>query len=104
MDILVSDTSVIVDLGRGLLLPHAFRLPIRFAVPDLLYKNELHDREGPELVKLGLLIEELDGDGTALAFQYRNANRGLSLPDTLAFVLAKTKGYVLLTGDGDLRR
>src|SRR5258708_5830612 len=99
MDVLVSDTSVIVDLGRGLLLEHSFRLPVRFAVPDLLYKTELHEHEGPGLVELGLRIEELDGAGAAMAYQHRGADPTLSLSDTFAFVLAKTKGYLLLTGD-----
>lgn len=36
MRVLVSDTSVLVDLERGSLLEASFRLPFQFAVPDLL--------------------------------------------------------------------
>lgn len=37
MKILVSDTSVLIDLDRGCLVEAAFRLPFEFTVPDLLY-------------------------------------------------------------------
>ena len=43
MRVLVSDTSVPIDLERGLLLESALRLPFAFAVPDLLYERELKD-------------------------------------------------------------
>jgi len=41
-EVLVSDTSVLIDLERGLRVEPAFRLLYRFAVPDLLYVRELH--------------------------------------------------------------
>ena len=67
--VLVSDTSVLIDLERGGLLTAGFRLPYRLAVPDLLYSRELQDWNGEELIKLGLSVEELDGScvGSALA-------------------------------------
>ncbi|NML13354.1 PIN domain-containing protein, partial [Sphingobium sp. AR-3-1] len=37
MTVLVSDTSVIIDLERADLLDEMFLLPFEFAVPDLLY-------------------------------------------------------------------
>ena len=60
MQVLVSDTSVLVDLERGSLLEASFRLPHRFAVPDLLYERELKDWGGEELIRLGLSVEELE--------------------------------------------
>jgi hypothetical protein len=36
MKVLVSDTSVLVDLERGGLLEAVFKLPVELAVPDLL--------------------------------------------------------------------
>jgi hypothetical protein len=38
MTILVSDTSVLIDLERGELIASAFRLSATFAVPDVLYE------------------------------------------------------------------
>ena len=70
MRVLVSDTSVLVDLERGSLLGATFRLPFRFAVPDLLYERELKNYGGEALIELGLAVEELDGDGVRRALAY----------------------------------
>lgn len=63
MQVLVSDTSVLVDLERGNLLELAFGLSCAFAVPDLLYRRELRDQNGPALVAMGLRVEELGSEG-----------------------------------------
>ena len=47
--VLVSDTSVLVDLPRGAVLEIALRLPYDFAVPDLLFERELRTWDGPAL-------------------------------------------------------
>ena len=52
MQVLVSDTSVLVDLERGSLLKASFSLPFQFAVPDLLYERELKNYVGEDLVGL----------------------------------------------------
>lgn len=101
--VLVSDTSIIIDLERGSLLRACFGLPFRFAVPDVLYSRELLEHGGPDLVELGLEIAELDGAGVALAKGIGKSNAGLSLPDCFALALAKVNGWALLTGDGRLR-
>ena len=44
MQVLVSDTSVLIDLERGSLLATCFRLAFRFVVPDLLYERELKNK------------------------------------------------------------
>jgi hypothetical protein len=72
--VLVSDTSVLVDLERGGFLDCCFRLPFEFAVPDLLYARELADFGGPELVARGLRVEELTGDEVATAQTVRGAH------------------------------
>ena len=51
MKVLVSDTSVLIDLERGSLLETSFRLPFEFAVPDLLYQQELKDHGGGALTR-----------------------------------------------------
>lgn len=104
MRVLVSDTSVLVDLERGSLLEASFRLPFQFAVPDLLYEKELKGYVGEDLIRLGLTVEELDGDGITRALTYRQRVQALSVPDSFALALAQTNGWVLLTGDGALRQ
>jgi hypothetical protein len=101
--LLVSDTSVLIDLERGGLLAAVFALPMKFAVPDLLYERELRTWPGGDLKEAGLLVLALDADGVELAQGYRRRERRLSLPDAFALSLAKTGGHVLLAGDACLR-
>lgn len=100
---LVSDTSVLIDLERGSFLEPVFCLPFEFAVPDLLYERELKDYGGPILIDMGLRAIELDGAAVALALAYRRERRSLSLPDSFALALSKTRSWPLLSGDRSLR-
>lgn len=102
MPVLVSDTSVIIDLERGALLEDLFRLPFEFAVPDLLFRRELTGQLGDRLVALGLRVEELTQ--LASATSVRRERKELSTPDTFAFAIAEGRRWPLLTGDGGLRR
>jgi hypothetical protein len=104
MPVLVSDTSVLVDLERGSLLEASFRLPFQIAVPDLLYDRELKGYGGEQLIRLGLIVEGLEGDGITRALAYRHRVPALSLPDSFALTLAQTREWVLLTGDAALRQ
>ena len=104
MPVLVSDTSVIIDLERGGFLEDLFRLPYEFAVPDLLFHEELQGELGERLVALGLVVEELDAAELARAIIVRRERAVLSTPDTFAFAIAEQRHWTLLTGDGALRR
>jgi hypothetical protein len=99
----VSDTSVLIDLERGELLPCAFRLTRGFAVPDVLYERELKNFNGPQLLQLGLRVESLDPDAVAAAQRFRHDSRPLTVPDSFALALAQVRGWTLVTGDGPLR-
>ena len=103
MPVLVSDTSVIIDLERGDFLEELFQLPFEFAVPDLLFHRELRGYLGDRLVALGLRIEELDPGELARAVALRRERSELSTPDTFAFAIAEQRRWTLLTGDGALR-
>ena len=108
MNVMVADTSVLIDLERGGLLEQCFSLPYQFTVPDLLYRNELaRRRDGPDfgnsLLALGLRVEELRGDEVGSAIRYRRERPNLSLPDAFALALAAARKWTLLTGDGALR-
>ena len=54
MIILVSDTSILIDLERGGLLEASFSCGLTMVVPDLLYERELEPENGALLRKLGL--------------------------------------------------
>lgn len=101
--LLVSDTSVLIDLQRGGMLEVVFRLPFELGVPDVLYERELRGWDGPALEPLGLRVLVLDGDGVTLAQSYRQREPRLSLPDAFALALAKVGDHILLAGDASLR-
>lgn len=103
MPVLVSDTSVLIDLERANLLEEMFLLPFEFAVPDLLYGRELAGELGDRLVQLGLRIEELTPVELRRATTVNRLHSRLSVPDTFAFAIAESRGWGLLTGDGTLR-
>ena len=64
MQILVSDSSVLIEFSKRDLLDRMFELRFQFAVPDLLFNEELidlgsYDRQ--DLIRLGLRVETLGG-------------------------------------------
>jgi predicted nucleic acid-binding protein len=103
MIILVSDTSVLIDLERGGLLEPAFSCGLTMVVPDLLYARELEADNGPLLRRLGLGVVALEPDEVAFAQQLRKEQPGLSLPDCFALSCARRPDHALVTGDKLLR-
>jgi predicted nucleic acid-binding protein len=85
------------------LIREMFQLPETFAVPDILFLEELVEHH-PELPGFGLQVlqmpEEVIQDGTRLRGRYSRP----STNDLLALALAKYQHCPLLTGDGHLRR
>ncbi len=103
MIILVSDTSVLIDLERGGLLEQAFSCGLTMVVPDLLYARELEPDNGPLLRKLGLGVVALNPDEVNFAQQLRTQSPGLSLPDCFALSCARRADHALVSGDMLLR-
>ena len=102
--VVVSDSSVLIDLERGSFFATAFALPLEFYVPDLLYRRELEPYNGDRLLEMGLRVLELDDVGVSRALRYRQAVPALSLPDAFALSLAHATCGTLLTGDARLRQ
>jgi hypothetical protein len=102
--LLVSDTSVLVDLERGGLLATVFGTGLTMIVPDLLYESELAEYSGPYYRELGLQVVELSPDEVAVAQHLYAEHAGLSTPDCFALACAQRPGHALLTSDGLLRR
>lgn len=103
MIVLVSDTSILIDLERGGLLEAAFSCGLTMIVPDLLYQRELENENGPYLRSLGLGVVALTPDEVTLAQMVRTARPVLSLPDCFALSCATRPHHVLMTGDKTLR-
>jgi predicted nucleic acid-binding protein len=100
--LLVSDANVIIDMEVGGLIKRMFRLDYEFAVPDVLYEEELKENHS-NLPKLGLKRLELQAAAVeyavALGARYPRPGR----IDLMALALAKQEQCRLLTGDQALR-
>lgn len=104
MPLLVSDSSVLIDLERGGLLEAAFTSGFTMVIPDLLFENELRASNGVYLVELGLTVIELGPDEVAMAQDFQSARSALSLEDCFALCCAIRPNHILLAGDGPLRK
>ena len=79
MQVLVSDSSVLIELSKRDLLDRMFQLRFPFAVPGLLFNEELIDLgryDRRDLVRMGLRVEGLDPDGVATAISPIRAGVG----------------------------
>lgn len=103
MIILVSDTSILIDLERGGLLEAAFSCGFTLVVPDLLYQRELEDTNGPYLRSLGLGVVELSPSEVTTAQTIKMERQTLSLPDCFALCCAMRPSHMLVSGDKALR-
>lgn len=103
MIVLVSDTSVLIDLERGGLLEAAFACGHQLVVPDFLYDTELESENGPLLKALGLNVVELTSEEVEFAQVTLTAIPALTLADCLALSCARRPQHLLITGDKALR-
>lgn len=102
MLLLISDANILIDIEIGGLVAPMFSLDFRFAVPDVLFVEELEGQHD-YLLDMGLESKELDEEMVArvaeLAQQYPRPGRN----DLFALVLAASEECPLLTGDKDLK-
>ncbi len=103
---IVIDSSVIIDLCKTNLIEATLRLEHSFVIPETMLCNELlriGNYNVPELVKLGLESRAFDVHSMALAYEYAANYPALSEQDSFALALAKSEGYILLSGDKRMR-
>ena len=106
MKVLVSDSSILIEFSNRELLDKMFHLEFQFAVPDLLFHEELIDLGAysrQDLLGFGLRVESLDSEGVEMAIVYQPERPALSLVDTFALALADRQGWHLLTEDRTMR-
>lgn len=99
----VVDTSVLVDLEKCFLLTAFTRLPIRTHVTKVLYEDEIKPYTHFSQVQDTLEIETLHPTDIQLLDQPPIVIAKLSKPDLSSYLLARSKGWMLLTGDRKLR-
>ena len=106
MKVLVSDSSILIEFSKRELLDRMFHLEFQFAVPDLLFHEELIDLGAytrQDLLAFGLRVESLDAEGVETAIAYQSERPALSLVDSFALAIADRQGWPLLTEDRTMR-
>ena len=102
MLLVISDASVLIDIECGELTTAMFSLSYQFAVPDILFAEELEERHA-HLLQLGLICKTMSSDLIAEAYHLHQKYLRPSVDDMLALTLAKHEDCQLLTGDKALR-
>ena len=108
MAVVVTDSSIFMDLEQGRLTEHCFALPVSFRMPDLLFMSELASPEGEaalgeKLLRLGLDVVELNANEVQRAVHISRRFQQLPLTESFALSLAEARNWTLLTGDDALR-
>ena len=102
MQLLISDSNILIDLIVVEQIENMFKLPYSFAVPDILFDEELKE-EHPYLLEFGLNVMKLKGETVAYAFELAEIYTKPGRNDLFALALAKHKSFPIITGDADLR-
>ena len=101
-----SDTNIWIDFKTI----NALSLPFELHYNFIMSKDAIHDEllSPPELkdelLGLGLIPTEIDDAELLLVYTYGSKYPQLSVYDIFALAIAKHRGYILLTGDGNLRK
>lgn len=100
-----SDTNIWIDFFEVNHLDHPFRLENEYYISQRAYKDEmLKSEEMREALLLqGLKLTEIDDDEFSLAMSFREKYHALTTYDAFALSIAKTRKWILLTGDRPLR-
>lgn len=106
MEYISSDTNVWLDFETIDRLEYPFRLPYTYLMNYDAIDDELLSPKGlaEKLKKQGLMGTELTEEEFFLADEYTRKYSKPSLYDCVALAIAKTRGIILLTGDGPLRK
>src|ERR1700744_762004 len=102
MLLLVSDANILIDIEVGGLTASMFSLDYQFALPDVLFYEELEGQHA-HLLDMGLEVRELSERMVARVSEFARRYKRPSRMDLFALVLAAEEHCPLLTGDQDLR-
>ncbi len=100
-----SDTNIWIDFQEVDHLDHPFRLEYQYYISKNAYTDELlkSDELREELLNKGLRLAEVTEDEYSQAMAYEKTYRRLSFYDRIALAIAKSRRWILLTGDRFLR-
>lgn len=103
----VTDTSALIDLGKGNLLEVLCRLPYEFILPKPLRENELLDYSDEKSLTIdsaGIITVDVSTDQVVRSSKLKKQYNRLSLNDCICLVLNEDQYGILLTGDSEMRR
>ncbi len=107
LQVVISDSSCLIDLRKTSLLDVFLRLPYELLIPNTLFEDELlkfTPAQKKVLVRGGLNVVDLPGESVLRARKIAREMPRLSIHDAFAFALAQSyPACILLTGDGGLR-
>lgn len=107
LQVVISDTSCLIDLRKSSLLDAFLRIPYELLIPNTLFEDELLRftvAQKKALIRGGLKVVDLPGKSVLLARHIAMHTPHLSVHDEFAYALARLHpGSILLTGDGRLR-
>ncbi len=103
MQLLISDSNILIDLIVVGHIETMFQLPYTFAVPDILFEEELRIHHSV-LLTYGLKIKSLSSEAMAYAITLATKYTQPGTNDLFALALAKEYSCPLLTGDAALRQ
>jgi len=101
--ILVTDTSIWIDLIKSGLLENFFNLPYTICTSVFIKEYETIELDWDELSIKGLHFLELSEEEIGILYDLKQAKRKLSLPDIASYLNALDVKGILLTGDQNLR-
>jgi predicted nucleic acid-binding protein len=110
MDLLISDTCILIDLLNGKLLNMMRELPYNLGVSDaILYgidddEPELIVPNSEQVLSAGFQVYPLNSHEMIEVFELYAKYSRPSLNDIFGLVVAKKNNAILLTSDGSLRR
>jgi len=101
--LLISDANILMDVEAGDLVAAMFSLGCQFAVPDVLYFDELEEQHA-HLLDRGLQTMTLSAKSVARVEVLSQAYAKPGRNDLFALALAEDRQCPLLTGDAALRQ
>lgn len=108
VQVVISDSSCLIDLRKASLLDAFLRLPYELLIPNTLFEEELlkfTTAQKKALLRGGLKVVDLPGERVLRAREIARELPHLSVHDGFACALAESRpGCILLTGDRRLRR
>lgn len=106
MQVIISDTSCLIDLQKVSLLDVCLQLPYKIVIPDVLLSEEIikFTPEEKSLLQKRANIWSLSGEEVLRVIEVRCLCKKLTINDCFVFVIAESIfNSILLAGDEELR-